>query len=782
MQKNLVIVESPAKAKTIGRFLGKDYKVMPSFGHIRDLKSKSFSIDTETFSPQYEIPEDKRQIVNTLRSEAKDSVVWLASDEDREGEAISWHLAEVLHLDVKTTRRIVFHEITQTAIQDAILHPRTINLDLVNAQQARRVLDRIVGFKLSPVLWRKVRPSLSAGRVQSVAVRLVCDREKEIEQFEATPYFSVSATFCCEMADGTSSIFKADLNKQFATEDEARAFLQDCSGAQFWVENIECKPVKHTPAPPFMTSTLQQEAAHKLGYSVTQTMRIAQSLYEAGHITYMRTDSLNLSSLCLESSRKFIEENYGKQYAKRRNFQTKSKGAQEAHEAIRPTYMDVEDIPGTSSEKRLYQLIRRRTLACQMAEAVFEKTVATVSISNRKEKFVATGEILQFDGFLKVYQSSSDNEKATAKNNTMLPPLKETSQLVYNDIVVAQKFTQRPARYNEAALVKKMEELGIGRPSTYAPIISTIQQRGYVEKTTKEGNVRKCLVITLGANGKTKEVEKKENYGTEKGKLLPTDVGMVVNEFLKQEFPDILDYNFTAKVEKDFDSIAEGKKEWSEVMKEFYEEFIPEVEKAMDSKSEHKIGERVLGTDPQTGRVVAAKIGRFGTMVQLGTADELEKPLFAPLLKGQTIDSITLEEALDLLRLPRILGEFEGDKVVVNNGRFGPYVLNNGKYYSIPKEMNLMTITWEEAVKLVQEKRADDAARHIKSFDEDPELLILNGRYGPYISCQKKNYHLPKNLSKAPEDLSYEECKKIIAEQQSKGSTAKKTTRRSRKS
>ena len=781
MQKNLVIVESPAKAKTIGRFLGKDYKVLPSFGHIRDLKAKSFSIDTKTFQPQYEIPEDKVKIVEGLRKEAKGSNVWLASDEDREGEAISWHLAEVLGLDPVNTKRIVFHEITQTAIEDAIKHPRIINQNLVNAQQARRVLDRIVGFKLSPVLWKKVKPALSAGRVQSVAVRLVCDREQEIEKFSSSSFFTVTATFALPQENGTVEEFKAELNKHFSSKEEALEFLKDCETATFRIEDISKKPVKHSPAPPFMTSTLQQEAAHKLGYSVSQIMRIAQSLYEAGHITYMRTDSLNLSSLCLNSSKQYIVEKFGEEYSHPHNFHTKSKGAQEAHEAIRPTFMDREEISGTSSEKRLYQLIRRRTLASQMADSLSEKTTATISISNREEKFTATGEIQKFDGFMRVYQVSQNDDTKPENSLAILPPLRKDAVLTHSQISATQKFTQRPAHYNEAALVKKMEELGIGRPSTYAPIISTIQQRGYVEKINREGSNRQYIVLTLQNSGKIKETAKKENYGSEKGKLIPTDIGLVVNNFLLEEFPQIMDYNFTANVEKDFDTIAEGKKKWNSMMKDFYENFMPEVDKAMETKSEHKIGERILGTDPATGRSVSVKIGKYGTMIQLGTAQESSKPVFAPLLKGQSMETITLDEALDLLRLPRTLGTYEDAEVVTNNGRFGPYVLHNKKYYSIPKEKNLFTLTLEEAIDIIKEKKADEASRHLKKFEEEPEMEILNGRYGPYISYKKKNYHLPKKLAENPAELTLEQCKEIIANQE-KAPTKKSTRRKTSKS
>ena len=780
MQNNLVIVESPAKSKTIGRFLGKDYKVMSSFGHIRDLKSKSFSIDTKTFEPEYEIPEDKRKVVNELKAEAKkSSQVWLASDEDREGEAISWHLAEVLGLNVANTKRIVFHEITPTAIAEAIKHPRTIDLNLVNAQQARRVLDRIVGFKLSPVLWRKVKPALSAGRVQSVVVRLICDREHEIEQFKSTPYYTVVGTFITDDGKGGKTELKAELNKRFDTQEEAQRFLETCAGAEYTISDLQKKPVRHAPAPPFMTSTLQQEAAHKLGFTVSQTMRIAQSLYESGYITYMRTDSLNLSSLCLGTSKKYIIETYGEAYSKPRNYHTKSKGAQEAHEAIRPTFMDREEIDGTQQEKRLYQLIRRRTLACQMADALYEKTTATIAISNREEQFIATGEVEKFDGFLKVYTAANETgDDAESAAGGLLPPLKKGETLSRNTITATEKFTQRPPRYNEAALVKKMEELGIGRPSTYSPIISTIQQRKYVEKGNREGTPREYTILTLQKSGKIKETQKQEIAGTEKGKLLPTDIGMVVNDYLMEEFPEIMDYNFTAKVEKDFDAVAEGKKEWTKLMRQFYSNFMPEVEKALDTKSEHKVGERVLGIDPKTGRRLSVKIGRFGTMAQLGTSGDAEKPGFAPLLKGQSLEDITFEEALDLFKLPRKLGEFEGHSVAVNNGRFGPYVVCNKKYVSIPKDKDLMKLTLDEAIELIKAKRVADEQKHIKQFAEDPDMEILNGRFGPYIHYKDSNYHLPKTEAAHPETLTYEQCKAIVDKQPATGSKRRFTRRR----
>lgn len=779
MQNNLVIVESPAKAKTIGKFLGKDYKVMSSYGHIRDLKQKSFSIDTQTFQPEYEIPEDKQKIVESLRNEAKKTGnVWLASDEDREGEAISWHLAEVLNLDVAKTKRIVFHEITQTAIQEAIAHPRNIDLNLVNAQQARRVLDRIVGFKLSPVLWRKVKPSLSAGRVQSVAVRLIADRENEIRNFQATSSYAVIAQFEVVQADGQTNVVKADLNRRFASEEEARDFLERCKDATFSVSRLEKKPVKRSPAPPFMTSTLQQEAVRKLGYPVALTMRLAQQLYEAGLITYMRTDSLNLSSLCLNSSKKLIQETMGEQYSKPRQFHTKAKGAQEAHEAIRPTFMDRETIDGTQQEQKLYQLIRQRTLASQMADATFERTTATIAISGMEETFEANGEVMLFDGFLKVYRESSDDDVENPDTVRLLPPLKKGQELQTQQIIAEERFTQRPARYNEASLVHKMEELGIGRPSTYATIITTIQQRGYVERGNKKGQERSSTQLVM-SHGTINKVTKTEVAGAEKNKLLPTDVGMVVNEYLLSEFPDILDYNFTAKVEKDFDAVAEGKKEWTKLMKRFYEKFVPEVDKAIQTKTEHKVGERILGTDPVSGRTVSAKIGPFGPMAQLGNVNDAEKPQFAPLLKGMSLETITLEAALELFKLPRHLGEFEGKEVVVNNGRFGPYVLCDKKYVSIPKTLDVMTISLEEASELIRQKREAEVASHLKTFEEEPEMEVRTGRFGPYIAYQGKNYHLPKNIAANAKDLTLEQCRDIIAKQSETGK--RKTVRRTTK-
>ena len=693
MQKNLVIVESPAKAKTIEKFLGADYKVLSSYGHIRDLKKKEFSIDTTNFAPQYEIPSEKTKLVNELKAEAKNAgTVWLASDEDREGEAISWHLYEVLGLKPEQTKRIVFHEITKPAILQAIEHPRDIDLNLVNAQQARRVLDRIVGFKLSPVLWKKVKPALSAGRVQSVAVRLIVEREREIQQFKSEESYRVVALFTpANSKDGTE--IKAELNQRFKNKEEATRFLESCKSAAFTIRDIATRPQKRMPAAPFTTSTLQQEAAHKLGFTVAQTMMIAQRLYESGRITYMRTDSVNLSSLCINASTAVIKELMGERYVKSRQFHTKTKGAQEAHEAIRPSYMDQTEIEGTPQERRLYDLIWKRTVASQMADAEIEKTTATIQISGQDAAFVATGEVIKFDGFLKVYRESfdEDSENETAEGN-LLPPMETGQQLERKEIQALQRFTQHPPRYNEASLVKKLEELGIGRPSTYAPTISTIQQREYVTKGDKGGEEKELVILTL--KGDTISQQAKQTViGAERGKLVPTDVGTVVNDFLLQYFPEIMDYNFTAEVEKKFDDIAEGKTEWTQMMKDFYGDFEPEVEKTLNAKSEHKVGERLLGTDPQSGKPVFVKIGRFGPVVQIGTAEDEEKPRFAQMKNGQSLETITLEEALELFKLPRDLGTFEGTTVSIGTGRFGPYVLHNKKYVSLPKGSDPMSVT-----------------------------------------------------------------------------------------
>ena len=778
MQKNLVVVESPAKAKTIEKFLGKDYKVMSSYGHIRDLKTKEFSIDIEhDYAPQYVIPADKKKLVSELKSEAKSAEqVWLASDEDREGEAISWHLYEVLGLKPENTKRIVFHEITKNAILHAIETPRDININLVNAQQARRVLDRIVGFELSPILWRKVKPALSAGRVQSVAVRLIVEREREINEFVSEAAFRVIANFI--LPDGTT-VLKAELNRRLKDKKEVEAFLESCKNASFTIDDITTKPVKKSPAPPFTTSTLQQEAARKLGYSVSQTMMIAQRLYESGLITYMRTDSVNLSDLALGTAKEAIFETYGEKYYKFRQYHTKSKGAQEAHEAIRPTYISNVEAGSSSQEKKLYELIRKRTIACQMADAELERTTISVGISGQTERFVAVGEVISFEGFLQVYMESNDDDTEKEQENGLLPPVKLHETLSLKDIVATERFTQRPPRYTEASLVRRLEELGIGRPSTYAPTIQTIQNREYVVKGDKEGVERAYTVVSL-SKGKIEEAEKTETVGADRNKLMPTDIGTVVNDFLMEYFPDVLDYNFTASVEKEFDSVAEGELVWTKAIDKFYKIFHPIVEATAAVKTEHKVGERELGIDPKSGNPVFVKIGRYGPVVQIGAAHaddkEAPKPQFASLMKGQSIDTITLEEALKLFDLPRTVGEYEGKVMVAAVGRFGPFIRHDGKFVSIPKDLNPLTITAEEAIALIEGKRVKDEQRFIKKFEEDPEMEILKGRFGPYISYQKANYRIPKTVTD-PTILTLEDCKKIIAEAGEKPA-AKKTTRK----
>ena len=774
MQKNLVIVESPAKAKTIEKFLGKEYKVLSSYGHICDLKKKEFSINTDTFEPEYEIPVEKEKLVSSLRNEAlKADTVWLASDEDREGEAISWHLYTVLGLNPEKTKRIVFHEITKNAILNAIETPRSIDTNLVYAQQARRVLDRIVGFKLSPVLWRKVKPALSAGRVQSVTVRLIVEREREINKFVSESSYKVTAQFeLPENQQGKREI-AAELTRRFATHEEASAFLNSCVGADFVIDDINTKPLKKSPAAPFTTSTLQQEAARKLGFTVSQTMMVAQRLYESGYITYMRTDSVNLSSLCINSCKKVIDEIYGEKYIKTRQYSTSSKGAQEAHEAIRPTYMENSTIDGSVPEKRLYELIWKRTIASQMADAQVEKTTVSIGISRSDENFVATGEVTLFDGFLHVYRESTDDENNP--DTTILPAMSKGEELRPLEITATERFTQHPPRYTEASLVRKLEELGIGRPSTYAPTISTIQQRGYVEKGNKSGTSRKYSIITLNGE-KISSKEGKETVGAEKSKLIPTDIGIVVNDFLLEYFPEIMDYNFTATVEKDFDDIAEGNKEWVALIKEFYAEFEPKIEDITNAKNEYKVGERVLGNDPASGKPVSVKIGRFGPIVQIGSANDEEKPRFAQMKPGQTLETITLEEALSLFSLPRILGEFEGENVTIGAGRFGPYIKFGAAYVSLPGKHDPLTIPLEEAVEIILEKRKADAEKVIKKFDEEPELQVLNGRFGPYIAYKKSNYKLPKNIT--PAELSLEECLEIIRKQDEGEKPAAKTRKK----
>lgn len=765
MSKNLVIVESPAKAKTIGKFLGPDFKVMSSYGHIRDLKKKNFSIDVDNgFEPVYEIPDDKKALVAELKKSAKEAeTVWLASDEDREGEAIAWHLFEVLKLKPGNTRRIVFHEITKNAILHAIENPRDIDLNLVDAQQARRVLDRIVGFELSPVLWKKIKPALSAGRVQSVAVRLIMERENEIKGFTPEEYFRVVASF--RLPDGET--VSGTLASRLGSAKEAEEMLTRAAGDTFEVTAVNVHPVKKAPAPPFTTSTLQQEAARKLGFTVSQTMMIAQKLYEAGHITYMRTDSLNLSELALGAIKDEIVSTMGDEYLKLRRYHTSSRGAQEAHEAIRPTYVDQKTIDATPQEKRLYSLIWKRAVASQMADAEMEKTTVEISAKESGTRFTVTGEVVRFDGFLKVYMEGRDDDNADdGSDQGLLPHLSKGMKLTLGEMTATERFTQQPPRYTEASLVKKMEELGIGRPSTYAPTISTIQQRGYVEKGEKEGTDRSFLVLTL-EDGKVSRNTRTETVGSEKGKLVPTDVGEVVNEFLTEYFPDILDYNFTAQVEEKFDKIAEGKLPWHNEIQSFYTGFHPAVDSAMNMRLEHKVGERVLGVDPKTGKPVSVKIGRYGPMIQLGDGEGEEKPQFASLLKGQSVSTITLEEALKLFEFPRHIGEYEGSDLTVAIGRYGPYVKFDGKFISIPKEYSPAHLTLDEAVSLIEEKRREEANRVVKTFPEDETIQILNGRYGVYIACGKNNYKIPKTVAD-PSALTLEECRDIIADQDTK--------------
>ena len=775
--KNLVIVESPAKAKTIEKFLGKDYKVMSSYGHIRDLRSKNFSIDVDNnFQPIYEIPDDKQQLVSELRQAAKNaSMVWLASDEDREGEAIAWHLYDVLGLKPENTRRIVFHEITKQAILNAIENPRGIDLNRVDAQQARRVLDRIVGFELSPVLWKKIKPSLSAGRVQSVAVRLIVERENEISNFVPEEYYRVAGVF----EHGSKAHLRAELNKRMGSEKDASDFLEACKSASFSVAEVSVKPATKSPAPPFTTSTLQQEAARKLGMTVSQTMMVAQRLYEEGHITYMRTDSVNLSQLALAAISDEIKRDMGAEYLKIRHYHTSSKGAQEAHEAIRPTYINKHTIEGTAQEKRLYNLIWKRTVASQMADAQLEKTTVDINVSNRQEYFIASGEVIKFDGFLKLYIEGSDDVTEPETDQLSLPAVTKGDRLTVNEISATQRFTQHPPRYSEASLVKKMEALGIGRPSTYAPTISTIQQREYVVKSEKEGVKRTYTTMTL-ANGKIKKQDKTETVGGDKGKLIPTDIGVIVNTYLTEYFPEILNLNFTASVEEKFDAIAEGTLGWTEQIKDFYDMFHPSVENALQVRLEHRVGERLLGTDPVSGKPVSVKIGRYGPMVQLGETDSEVKPQFASLLKGQSVNTITLDEALKLFELPREIGQYEDKVVTVAVGRFGPYIKHDNKFVSIPKDMAPTEITLEEAMKLIEAKRSEEKQRVVKTFTEDDDLQILNGRFGVYISYKKENFKIPKSVT-SPADLSFDQCMEIVKSQENKPKRPARKGRTTRK-
>jgi DNA topoisomerase-1 len=759
MEENLVIVESPAKAKTIGNFLGKGFTVQSSFGHIRDLSKDNYGIDIENnYHPEYIIPEDKKKVVAELKAAAKKaSTIWLASDEDREGEAIAWHLSEVLKLTPEKTRRIVFHEITKNAINEAIENPRDINHNLVNAQQARRVLDRLVGFELSPLLWKKVKPALSAGRVQSVAVRLIVEREDEIDGFQSASFFRVLAQFEFRDNKGKIHTFQAELPAKLKDRSSAEKFLESCRGAVYHVLDVTRKPAKKSPAPPFTTSTLQQEASRKLGFSVAQTMSVAQRLYESGKITYMRTDSVNLSKSALAGARDVIEKEYGKEYSRTRNFSTKSKGAQEAHEAIRPTYLEQKSIEGKRQEQRLYELIWKRTIASQMSEAQLERTTARIGISTRPDHLVATGEVIRFDGFLKVYMESSD-EEPDEKTSGLLPPMKEKDLLQLLRMEASERFTQSPARYSEASLVKKLEELGIGRPSTYAPTISTILNRGYVEKGDRTGIERNYVVLTLSGDQIKKE-GKSEIVGKEKAKLFPTDIGGLVNNFLVDYFSNILDYNFTASIEKEFDKIADGELEWTQMINRFYPGFHEQVVQTTQN-SKKPTGERILGTDPESGRQVSVKVGRFGPMVQIGEASEEEKPRFAGLLKNQSIKTITLEEALSLFKLPRVIGPFEGGDITIGVGKFGPYARHTGKFYSLGKSDDPLSITLDRAIELIHQKREQDKNKVIRKFKENPGLQILNGRWGPYINLDNENFRIPKN--KKAEEITFEECLRII--------------------
>ena len=780
---NLVIVESPKKAELISGFLKKhqlnDYKVMASAGHVRDLKQHSFSVNVEDhFRPEYVITEDKKSLVRELKAAAKKAdLVYLASDEDREGEAIAWHLSEALELKPEKTRRIVFHEITAEAFLHALEHPREVNMNLVDAQQARRVLDRIVGFELSPVLWKRIRPSLSAGRVQSVAVRLIVDREREITAFVPQSSYRLQATFVLPSGERLLT----ELNHRFATEAEAEALMTRCATADFSIGAITRRAARRSPAAPFTTSTLQQEAAHKLGYSVSQTMRLAQSLYESGHITYMRTDSVNLSSQALGAIARQIEKHPGKEYHQPRRFQTKSKGAQEAHEAIRPTYIDRERVGGTAQEQRLYDLIRKRTLASQMADAEIERTTVSIPVAGTDYAFTAQGEVITFRGFLDVYMEST-GEEGNAEVTKLLPAVKEREALSLEALTGEERFTQRPARYTEASMVSKMEELGIGRPSTYAPTIQTIQNRGYVERADREGQHRNYTVLTL-KDGAVKRAVKSEVYGADKGKLLPTDVGIVVNDFLVDQFPNIVDYNFTARVEEEFDTIAEGKTAWSGAIGDFYQRFHPEVERATHERPAQRVGQRILGVQPSTGLQVSVSIGRYGPMAQLGTAEDAEKPRFASLQKGQSLETITLEEALSLFDLPKNIGEYEGEVMTVAVGRFGPYVRHAGKFYSLPKDTDPLSCTAEQAIEIIREKRESEEKSLLKSFTEDADLSIRTGRFGPYLKYKTDNYKLPKDVD--PTSMSYDDCMKLIAETPAKTArkgTARKSSPRAKKS
>ena len=787
MLKNLVIVESPAKAKTIENFLGKDFTVKSSLGHIRDLSKKNLGIDIENdFKPKYEISPDKVKLVSELKKIVKNTdTVWLATDEDREGEAISWHLSEVLKLNEKKTKRIVFHEITKTAITNAISNPRKIDKNLVDAQQARRVLDRLVGFEISPVLWRKIKPSLSAGRVQSVAVRLIVEREKEIKNFKAVSSYKINGIFKI-IKDNKTYLFKAELSKKFKEKNEALAFLESCKDSKFSVSDIEVKKTKKSPAPPFTTSTLQQEASRKLGFSVARTMQVAQKLYESGLITYMRTDSVNLSNLALSTAAKKITSAFGEKYVKTRKYKTKNTGAQEAHEAIRPSYIDRHSVDGDNAAKKLYELIWKRTIASQMANAEIDKTVVSIKGSNLKEKFVAKGEVIKFDGFLKVYLESSDDENTEEKKG-LLPPFEINDIVFYNEITATEKFALHPPRYTEASLVKKMEELGIGRPSTYAPTISTIQKRGYIINETRLGIDRDYNYICLKNNEISQEI-RKEKTGFEKSKLFPTDIGIVVNDFLCENFETILDYKFTAKTEKELDNIARGLKVWNKMIKEFYAPFHERVQKTLEN-AQRANGQRLLGKDTKTGKNIYVKIGRFGPMAQLGETEDEEKPRFAGLKKDQSIESITLEEAMELFKFPRTIGKYEDADLTVAIGRFGPYIKHKSLFYSIKKDDDPKLISQDRAIEIIEEKRKKDREKTIKTFEENETVKILNGRWGPYVSIEKKNYRIPKNID--PKSMSLNDCLELAAKSEksktkkpvrTKKTTASKKTTKTKKS
>jgi DNA topoisomerase-1 len=757
MIENLVIVESPAKAKTIEKFLGKDFRVVSSFGHIRDLSKKNLGIDiNNNFEPDYEIPKEKAKVVSELRKAASDSKnIWIASDEDREGEAIAWHLASVLKLDLSTTKRIVFHEITSEAISNAIENPRRVDMNLVNSQQARRILDRLVGFEISPVLWKKVQPSLSAGRVQSVAVRLIVEREREIISFETESAFRVTAIFTIDSDNGENATLRAEASKRFPDEKEAMKFLELCNNSKYTIANISIKPGTRSPAPPFTTSTLQQEAYRKLGFSVAQTMAVAQKLYEAGKITYMRTDSTNLSNLALVKSKEMIVSGFGEKYSKTRQFKTKSKGAQEAHEAIRPAYLENPATAGNQNEKRLYELIWKRTLASQMADAIIEKTSISIDMNNSPITFQANGEVIKFDGFLKVYAESSDQD-STDEDRYVIPPVTKGMPLSGNSITATQKYTMPPPRYTEASLVKKLEELGIGRPSTYAPTISTIQNRGYVSREDRPGEKRQIKIITL-QDGKQSNSTKTEITGKEKSKLFPQDIGMIVNDFLTENFSEIIDYHFTAEVEEQFDEIAQGNLKWTGMLEKFYSPFHKTVTNTLEKK-ERKTGVRLLGNHPETGEPVTVRMGRFGPVAQIGESGNDEKPRYASLSKNQLLETITLEESLNLFRLPRSLGEYDGGEMVVGIGKFGPYVRYKSKFFSLKKGVDdPYVVTFERAVEIILEKNESDKKKVLKDFGD---IMLLNGRYGPYLVKDKQNYRLPKGTD--AEKLTKEDCSKII--------------------